>query len=45
MREEATKVGRDPEVLGQSVGHLVTKIDGVRAEKLASLGADRLVLT
>ena len=44
MREEAIKVGRDPEALELSLGHLVAKIDGGRAEKLASLGADRLAL-
>jgi probable F420-dependent oxidoreductase len=44
MREEAIEVGRDPDALELSLGHLVAKIDGVRAEKLAALGADRLVL-
>jgi probable F420-dependent oxidoreductase len=44
MRDEATKVGRDPDVLELSLGHLVTKIDPERAERLAQLGADRVVL-
>jgi probable F420-dependent oxidoreductase len=44
MHEEAMKVGRDPDVLELSLGHLVAKIDGGRAERLAALGADRLVL-
>ena len=44
MREEATKVGRDPAALELSLGHLVTKIDAERAERLAILGANRVVL-
>ena len=44
MRDEATQVGRDPDSLELSLGHLVAKIDGERAEKLAALGADRVVL-
>jgi probable F420-dependent oxidoreductase len=44
MREEATKVGRDPAALELSLGHLVTKIDAERAERLANLGANRVVL-
>ena len=44
MREEATKVGRDPDALELSLGHLVAKIDGERAQKIANLGAGRLVL-
>ncbi|HKP40827.1 LLM class F420-dependent oxidoreductase [Mycobacterium sp.] len=44
MRDEAMKSGRNPDVLELSLGHLVTKIDSDRAEKLASLGADRVVL-
>ncbi len=44
MREEATKVGRDADSLELSLGHLVAKIDGARAERLAALGADRVVL-
>jgi probable F420-dependent oxidoreductase len=44
MHEEATKVGRDPGALEVSLGHLVTKIDAERAEKLTTLGAHRVVL-
>jgi probable F420-dependent oxidoreductase len=44
MRAEASKAERDPDVLELSLGHLVTKIDGDRADRLARLGADRLVL-
>ena len=44
MRDEATKFGRDPAMLELSLGHLVTKIDAERADKLAALGAGRVVL-
>jgi probable F420-dependent oxidoreductase len=44
MRDEAATAGRDPNTLELSLGHLVTKIDGDRADKLAGLGADRIVL-
>jgi probable F420-dependent oxidoreductase len=44
MREEAQRTGRDPAVLQLSLGHAVDKIDAGRAEKLAGLGADRIVL-
>ena len=44
MRDAADKAGRDPDALELSLGHLVTKIDGERADKLAGLGADRIVL-
>ncbi|MCZ8380952.1 LLM class F420-dependent oxidoreductase [Mycobacterium sp. CPCC 205372] len=44
MRESAQAAGRDPAVLEVSLGHLVTRVDAARAEKLAALGADRLVL-
>jgi probable F420-dependent oxidoreductase len=44
MRDEACRVGRDPDALELSLGHLVTKIDAERAAKLADLGADRVVL-
>ncbi|MGX9792086.1 LLM class F420-dependent oxidoreductase [Mycobacterium sp. MMS18-G62] len=44
MREEARRAGRDPDSLELSLGHLVTKIDADRADKLAALGADRVVL-
>lgn len=44
MRDEADHAGRDPDALELSLGHLVTKIDRDRAERLAALGADRIVL-
>ena len=44
MRDEAAGAGRDPDALELSLGHLVTKIDEERADKLAGLGADRVVL-
>jgi probable F420-dependent oxidoreductase len=44
MREEAERAGRDPDSLELSLGHVVTKIDGERAGRLAELGADRVVL-
>jgi probable F420-dependent oxidoreductase len=44
MRDEAIQFGRDPDALEISLGHLVAKIDKDRAAKLASLGADRVVL-
>lgn len=44
MREAAESAGRDPDALELSLGHLVTKIDGERAEKLERLGAGRIVL-
>jgi probable F420-dependent oxidoreductase len=44
MRDEADRAGRDPDALELSLGHLVSKIDGERADKLAELGADRVVL-
>lgn len=44
MRDGATRAGRDPGALELSLGHLVAKIDAERAEKLAELGADRVVL-
>jgi probable F420-dependent oxidoreductase len=44
MREEAERVGRDPDSLELSLGHMVAKIDGERAGRLAELSADRVVL-
>ncbi|MBV9513259.1 MAG: LLM class F420-dependent oxidoreductase [Mycobacteriaceae bacterium] len=44
MRDEAHRVGRDPHTLELSLGHLVARIDEERAEKLAELGAHRIVL-
>jgi probable F420-dependent oxidoreductase len=44
MHEEAERAGRDPDSLELSLGHMVGKIDGERAGRLAELGADRVVL-
>ena len=44
MRAEATQFGRDPDALELSLGHLVAKVDLGRAEKLATMGANRVVL-
>ncbi|MGE0215738.1 LLM class F420-dependent oxidoreductase [Mycolicibacterium sp.] len=44
MRDAATRAGRDPSALEVSLGHQVTAIDPARADKLAALGADRVVL-
>ncbi len=44
MRDEAGRAGRDADALELSLGHLVTKIDAARAQKLATLGAHRVVL-
>jgi probable F420-dependent oxidoreductase len=44
MRIAAEEVGRDPDSLEVSLGHLVTKVDANRAGRLAEAGADRLVL-
>ena len=44
MRDEATAAGRDPAAIEVSLGHLVTKVDRERAERLVAQGADRLVL-
>ncbi|WP_067440201.1 LLM class F420-dependent oxidoreductase [Nocardioides jensenii] len=44
MRTEAERAGRDPAALELSLGHLVTKIDQGRADRLAAQGADRVVL-
>jgi hypothetical protein len=44
MRETAQSCGRDPESLELSFGHLVPAVTPDKAERLAALGADRLVL-
>jgi probable F420-dependent oxidoreductase len=44
MRSEAIKFGRDPDALELSLGHMVAKVDSDRAERLAAMGADRVVL-
>jgi probable F420-dependent oxidoreductase len=44
MRAEAHRVGRDPDRIELSLGHLVDRVDPDRAGRLAELGADRVVL-
>jgi hypothetical protein len=44
MRRDAIQFGRDPHTLELSLGHLVAKVDLGRAEKLATMSADRVVL-
>jgi probable F420-dependent oxidoreductase len=44
MRAEAAACGRDPERLELSLGHLVPAVTLEKAERLAALGADRVVL-
>ena len=44
MRREADDAGRDSDALELSLGHLVTRIDASRAERLAEQGASRIVL-
>jgi probable F420-dependent oxidoreductase len=44
MRDEALTAGRDPEALELTLGHLVPAVTTDKAERLASLGASRLVL-
>ena len=44
MREAATAAGRDPDALELTLGHLVTKVDADRAQRLADQGAVRIVL-
>jgi probable F420-dependent oxidoreductase len=44
MRDVASAAGRDPAGIEVSLGHAVTKIDAERAGRLATQGADRLVL-
>jgi probable F420-dependent oxidoreductase len=44
MRSAAEQAGRDPDALELSLGHSVAKIDAVRADRLAGLGAARAVL-
>lgn len=44
MRRTADEAGRDADALELSLGHLVSRIDQGRAEKLAAQGADRIVL-
>lgn len=44
MHAEAETAGRDPGSLELSLGHLVTRIDATKAERLAAQGASRVVL-
>lgn len=44
MRTAAEAAGRDPAALELSLGHLVSRIDAARADRLAELGASRIVL-
>jgi probable F420-dependent oxidoreductase len=44
MRSEAVACGRDPEALELTLGHLVPAVTPDKAEKLAAMGASRLVL-
>ena len=44
MRQEAEACGRDPEALELTLGHLVPAVTLEKAERLAQLGADRVVL-
>jgi probable F420-dependent oxidoreductase len=44
MRDEALTAGRDPADIELTLGHSVTKIDAERAQRLATQGADRIVL-
>lgn len=44
MRSTAEQAGRDPDVLELTLGHLVTRIDAGRAQRLADQGAARIVL-
>jgi probable F420-dependent oxidoreductase len=44
MRREAEGCGRDPDRLELTLGHLVSRVDPARAEKLAAMGATRVVL-
>jgi len=44
MRSAAADAGRDPDALELTLGHLVGRITPEKAEGLATLGADRVVL-
>ncbi|WP_067798074.1 LLM class F420-dependent oxidoreductase [Actinomadura formosensis] len=44
MREEADGNGRDPDALELTLGHSLSAVTPEKAEKLRTLGADRLVL-
>jgi alkanesulfonate monooxygenase SsuD/methylene tetrahydromethanopterin reductase-like flavin-dependent oxidoreductase (luciferase family) len=44
MRDEAERAGRDPDRLELVLGHAVPAVTTEKAERLAALGADRVVL-
>lgn len=44
MHSSAVDAGRDPAALELSLGHLVGRIDAGKAERMAALGAHRIVL-
>ncbi|MFN2537314.1 MAG: LLM class F420-dependent oxidoreductase [Mycobacteriales bacterium] len=44
MHKAAVDAGRDPAALELSLGHLVGRIDDSKAERMAALGAHRIVL-
>lgn len=44
MALAAQEAGRDPDALELSLGHLVTRVDRSKAERLAEVGATRVVL-
>jgi probable F420-dependent oxidoreductase len=44
MASAAEQAGRDPNRLELTLGHLTTRVDATRAERLAELGATRVVL-
>lgn len=44
MTRSAEEAGRDPAALELNLGHLVTRIDAERADRLAQAGATRVVL-
>jgi probable F420-dependent oxidoreductase len=44
MREEAEHSGRDPQALQLTLGHSLSLITPEKSERMAALGADRLVL-
>lgn len=44
MARSAEEAGRDPAALELSLGHLVTRVDRAKADRLAEMGATRVVL-
>ncbi|GIH71342.1 hypothetical protein Mth01_35950 [Sphaerimonospora thailandensis] len=45
MRTEAERAGRDPDALALTLGHLVSRVTPEKAESLAALGANRILLS